>query len=194
MEQFWKLASIDAILYTRFTLPELLILSVLWAKGQETESLIWCKKKIKCRHEIIVYFLSLALVLWLISVQHSKSENLQQVLNFNLLKPSFTLLIFLGMFFLVKQFLISIIIALYFISNFLFFKDPPILEASDTLVTVVQKTHQSFSIQIDSILLNDGNGPVTHIGVLVAAHLPSRFLFTVCSHPFILERPFFAVW
>lgn len=60
---------------------------------------------------------------------------------------------------------------------FIFFsKDPPILEVNETVVEVSQKAHNKFSLQIDSRLLNNTNGPITHVGVLVTSDLPGRFL------------------
>lgn len=57
-----------------------------------------------------------------------------------------------------------------------FFKDPPILEVNETVVELSQKAHNKFSLQIDSRLLNNTNGPITHVGVLVTSDLPGRFL------------------
>ncbi|KAM9854710.1 receptor-type tyrosine-protein phosphatase eta-like [Aulostomus maculatus] len=49
--------------------------------------------------------------------------------------------------------------------------DPPIPENFTSLVTVDQKAHDRFSIQINSSLLVNTSGPITHFGVLVANSL-----------------------
>ncbi|XP_074533307.1 receptor-type tyrosine-protein phosphatase beta [Halichoeres trimaculatus] len=46
--------------------------------------------------------------------------------------------------------------------------DPPIPAVDDkSLVSVKEKLHNKFSLQINSSLLNSTNGPITHVGVLV---------------------------
>ncbi|KAM9376093.1 receptor-type tyrosine-protein phosphatase beta-like [Pholidichthys leucotaenia] len=48
--------------------------------------------------------------------------------------------------------------------------NPAISLDYDTFVTVTQKRHNRFSLQIDTALFNDSNGPVTHFGVLVTSN------------------------
>lgn len=55
------------------------------------------------------------------------------------------------------------------------FQDPPIVQDFKPLVDVTETTHNRFSIQIDPRLLNNTNGPVTHVGVLVTDESPGRF-------------------
>lgn len=55
------------------------------------------------------------------------------------------------------------------------FKDPPNLEGYESLVWVTEKTSNKFSLQIDHRLLNNTNGPITHVGVLVTYDPPSKF-------------------
>lgn len=62
-----------------------------------------------------------------------------------------------------------------FLFFFSLFKDPPIVQDFKPLVDVTETTHNRFSIQIDPRLLNDTNGPVTHVGVLVTNESPGRF-------------------
>lgn len=57
---------------------------------------------------------------------------------------------------------------------FFLFKDPPIVQDHQLLVNVTEKTHNRFSIRVDHRLLNDTNGPVTHVGVLVSYQSPGR--------------------
>ncbi|XP_069577895.1 receptor-type tyrosine-protein phosphatase eta-like [Brachyistius frenatus] len=45
---------------------------------------------------------------------------------------------------------------------------PPIPDNQNTLSSVVQTKYNSFSLQVDSSLQNNSNGPITHVGVLVA--------------------------
>ncbi|XP_068595959.1 receptor-type tyrosine-protein phosphatase beta [Brachionichthys hirsutus] len=52
--------------------------------------------------------------------------------------------------------------------------DPPIPENVTSLVEVSEKVHNRFSLQIDSRLLNNTNGPITHVGVLVTQKLPDE--------------------
>lgn len=73
------------------------------------------------------------------------------------------------------SFLILVFIMMFCLPVLFFFfpfKDPSIARDYKPLLT--EKTHNSFSIQIDSTLLNNTNGPVTHIGVLVASESPGR--------------------
>ncbi|XP_062276922.1 receptor-type tyrosine-protein phosphatase eta [Scomber scombrus] len=49
---------------------------------------------------------------------------------------------------------------------------PPIAQDYEKLVAVTEKTYNKFSLQIDSKLLDDTKGPITHVGVLVANNLP----------------------
>ncbi|XP_053174860.1 receptor-type tyrosine-protein phosphatase eta [Scomber japonicus] len=50
--------------------------------------------------------------------------------------------------------------------------NPPIAQKHEKLVTVTKKTYNKFSLQINSTLLNNTHGPITHVGVLVANNLP----------------------
>ncbi|XP_068169430.1 receptor-type tyrosine-protein phosphatase eta-like [Antennarius striatus] len=50
--------------------------------------------------------------------------------------------------------------------------DPPIPDNATSLVEVSEREHNKFSIKIDSKLLNNINGPITHVGVLVTHNLP----------------------
>lgn len=67
---------------------------------------------------------------------------------------------------------------------FFFFEDPPIPD-DESLVEVDTNTQGGFSIQINSSLLNDTNGPITYVGVLVTSETPGRFLLwvrNVCNY------------
>lgn len=57
---------------------------------------------------------------------------------------------------------------------FSLFKDPLIVQDYKQLVNVIEITHNRFSIEIDSRLLDNTNGPVTHVGVLVTNKSPGR--------------------
>lgn len=61
-------------------------------------------------------------------------------------------------------FLIQVFICL---SVLFLFKDPLIPQGSEKLMQVSEKTDKTFSIHIDSDLLQDTNGPITHVGVLL---------------------------
>lgn len=65
--------------------------------------------------------------------------------------------------------------SLFFFFFLSLFKDPPIVQDFKPLVDVTETTHNRFSIQIDPRLLNNTNGPVTHVGVLVTDKSPGRF-------------------
>lgn len=76
-----------------------------------------------------------------------------------------------------------------FVFVFFLFKDPPIVQDHQPLVNVAEKTHNRFSIRVDHRLLNDTNGPVTHVGVLVANQSPGR-----CPPPLpIYSKSLFAI-
>lgn len=62
------------------------------------------------------------------------------------------------------------------LAPFVFFKDPPVPEKEGILVS--KTTHNSFSVWINASQLDDTNGPITHVGVLVASELPGGFLCT----------------
>ncbi|XP_077372151.1 receptor-type tyrosine-protein phosphatase eta isoform X2 [Festucalex cinctus] len=49
--------------------------------------------------------------------------------------------------------------------------DPPIPENYETLATVNKKVHNRFTIQINSSLMVETNGPITHFGVLVTENI-----------------------
>lgn len=75
--------------------------------------------------------------------------------------------------FLIQVLIISCFFSLFFFLFFLF-KDPPIVQDYNQLVNVTERTHNRFSIQIDSGVLNNTKGPVTHVGVLVTNKSPGR--------------------
>ncbi|XP_056906900.1 receptor-type tyrosine-protein phosphatase eta-like [Takifugu flavidus] len=52
--------------------------------------------------------------------------------------------------------------------------NPPSLQGNEKLVQVSEKTDKKFSIQIDSRLLNDTNGPITHVGALLTHDTPDN--------------------
>nr|XP_046249269.1 receptor-type tyrosine-protein phosphatase beta-like isoform X6 [Scatophagus argus] len=51
--------------------------------------------------------------------------------------------------------------------------NPPIPKDYESMVIVSKKEHNKFFIQIDSRLLDNSNGPITHVGVLVTNNLPA---------------------
>ena len=60
-----------------------------------------------------------------------------------------------------------------------FFKDPPIPDNYKSLVLVSAKEYNKFTLLIDTDLLNNSNGPITHVGVLVTKNVPGGFVFLV---------------
>ncbi|XP_034542618.1 tenascin-X-like isoform X4 [Notolabrus celidotus] len=55
--------------------------------------------------------------------------------------------------------------------------DPPAPKNDNSLVTIKETLHYKFSLQLNSSLLNNTNGPVTHVGVLVTEHNPDTSSF-----------------
>lgn len=58
-----------------------------------------------------------------------------------------------------------------------FFTVPPIPDNFESLVRVSEKVYNKFSLKIDSSLLNNTSGPITHVGVLMTSNLSGGFLF-----------------
>lgn len=85
-----------------------------------------------------------------------------------------------GFYFLMFYFLWFLMFLWYLstkLTKLFFSKDPPIPHHFESLVLVTEKTYNKFYLQIDSDLLDNINGPITHVGVLVTNSLSGGFLY-----------------
>lgn len=67
-------------------------------------------------------------------------------------------------------------------SFFVFFQDPPIVNNYKSLSHARDLKYNSFYVHINSTLLDESNGPITDVGVLVTSK-HGRFVFSFCQCP-----------
>ena len=69
-------------------------------------------------------------------------------------------------------------------SRFLFYslEDPPIPRQFKNLSITTLISHNKFSIQLDRDLLDNSNGPIKYVGVLVKRNIPGKFPFIILRH------------